>query len=321
LAAISRFDAASLAERLRATLATFADSQIEIVLLKGAALGLTVYPDFADRPMGDLDVLVRAEDLDRAREAARRAGWADAKEMYPSTRYERHFHAPPLLDASGTGVRLELHTELFLPGHRFGLSREDLLATATPLAGTPGRVLVASHLTNLLHTCLHFAWSHMMRFGVWRMISDVTRLTSQPGVDWDAIVRYAREHRAASCCYWCLLLANTYGGADVPEEVLRKLAPYGNDRVLRLLARHFAVQVLPSHTICPSEQLSSTLWRAAIRPGRSGHGKTRPWHLTEEVAEHPGTPALPVKLARHAFNLGAWQRYLRHTLLALAMTA
>src|SRR4051812_7819301 len=38
---------------------------LDALLVKGAALALTVYPDAAARPMGDVDLLVRRADHDR----------------------------------------------------------------------------------------------------------------------------------------------------------------------------------------------------------------------------------------------------------------
>ena len=47
-------------------LESFSEAGIPVILLKGAALALTVYEDIGLRPMGDLDLLVRPEDLRKA---------------------------------------------------------------------------------------------------------------------------------------------------------------------------------------------------------------------------------------------------------------
>jgi hypothetical protein len=54
------------ARTLREVAAHFATCGIEICLIKGSAFAGTIYPDPAERPMHDIDVLVRIERLDEA---------------------------------------------------------------------------------------------------------------------------------------------------------------------------------------------------------------------------------------------------------------
>jgi len=43
-------------------LSAFSASDIKVIVLAGAALGVTVYPNIAERPMGDIDLLIRHRD-------------------------------------------------------------------------------------------------------------------------------------------------------------------------------------------------------------------------------------------------------------------
>ena len=52
-------------ELLRATLLRFAEANVPVIVLKGAALATLVYPSPALRPMRDIDLLVHRRDLDR----------------------------------------------------------------------------------------------------------------------------------------------------------------------------------------------------------------------------------------------------------------
>ncbi len=316
LATISEFRAALLGDRLETTLREFDRARVPVILLKGAALAKTVYASFTDRPMMDLDLLVAPEDMEGAFEAACRAGWVESEGDYPRRRYKGHQHGPPLLDSEGTGVRLELHTDLFVPGHRFGLSRSEILQDARRLESVPGSVFVPSTTHSLLHTCVHFAWSHMMRFGAWRAVRDVSVLTNAGATDWDLIVREAVAHHAASCCYWTFHVAHARGGLDVPSWVEAALRPYRSEYLLGPLSRHLELQLLPSDAFCPSHQLSAVLWSAAIRPRRSGHGAIRPWHAPKEIVTAGVAPSLMKRMAGHARRSVAWRRYLHEVLFA-----
>lgn len=93
---------------LRALLRVFAGSGVPCVPLRGPALAALLYGDATSRPMGDLDLLVRREDLDRVarvlrelgfREIDRRPGFARQysytleffREMPPSLLVEPHW--------------------------------------------------------------------------------------------------------------------------------------------------------------------------------------------------------------------------------------
>ena len=69
---VSEFRMSHLESRLLSALDTLAEAEIEPVLLKGAALALTVYGSFVARPMSDVDLLVPRDDATaRARRADR----------------------------------------------------------------------------------------------------------------------------------------------------------------------------------------------------------------------------------------------------------
>jgi hypothetical protein len=61
---------------------------VEALVLKGVALSLTVYPDYALRNFADVDILVREEQFERAHEIALAAGWNLQDEREPG-----HHHA------------------------------------------------------------------------------------------------------------------------------------------------------------------------------------------------------------------------------------
>ena len=99
-----------LEQLLAGALDTLARENIEVVLLKGAGLAATVYGSFTARPMYDVDMLLRPDDAPHAWNALRRAGWVHDEEECPPEFYASHYHLPPLDDAQGTGLAVELHS-------------------------------------------------------------------------------------------------------------------------------------------------------------------------------------------------------------------
>jgi hypothetical protein len=63
---VTEFQLASLHDRLGKLLTVYAATGIDALLLKGAGLAYSAYEAPVERPMGDIDLLVRPEVAERA---------------------------------------------------------------------------------------------------------------------------------------------------------------------------------------------------------------------------------------------------------------
>jgi hypothetical protein len=313
MALVADFTASYLSQRLEETLVALNARGIRGLLLKGAALAVTDYRSFADRPMSDVDLVVRREEADEAFTAAQGVGWRWDSASYPRERYTGHHHLPPLLDARGMDGRLELHTSLFVEGGPFSLEADLVVRDGREVRVGKGVAIVPSREHLLIHTCLHYTWSHQMVFGAWRAFRDVIAM-SQAGLDWGHFVEEAERHRAASSCYWTLRLAERLAGAEIPPAVLVRLGRATTRGWKSLLDRHAAREMFPSADRCPSQWLRRVLWARAIRPVESGHGAARPWLLDDMAPENldpTHREVAAVRALRQLPRMGAWLRYAR----------
>jgi len=310
LASIAAFRAEHLRARLQETIVELQREGIEFVLLKGAALANTVY-SFIERPMGDIDMIVAPSDAERAHAVARAAGWTWDAATFPVSRYAGHHHLPPLDDCAGTGIRLELHTGIAIEGHPFAIAFEELRSRgrAVQVGSATATVPSAEHL--LVHECVHFAWSHVLSFGSWRTVRDVKQIAERKAIDWDAFLEETQRHRADSCAYWTLVLAQLLAGAEVPESVLDRTRPDVGPVKRRFLQRHFVYHLLPIEADWPSQKLRRAMWEAAIQPDRYDHGPRRPWELDERSPEPTSTMSEGARLMNKLSRLGVWARYVR----------
>jgi len=308
-------------QRLNEVAGEFARAGIPVVLLKGAALAQWAYESFGERYMSDLDLLVRPADAARAHELLQSAGWKLRFKVQYEWIYRDMHHLMPLVDTRAPAMKLnaEIHTSL-IPAERdpFLLDVEAIWRDARRVEELPGEVFVPSPTHALWHTCVHYAWSHMFSRGV-RTFQDIAAIVRTGTVDWAAFASEATRTRAATCCYWTLLLARDLGGAAVPEEVLRALEPRMSSAMRRTITRHLENEIITGHGVCPSIRLRQLMWRAAIRPGRSGHGGNRPWSDTDwnaMLADHlEDGEALPADRMPSSRDMNAWIRYL-HSLVS-----
>ena len=147
------------ARRFRLTLERFvaacAERGVVPTLLKGASLGLDLYPDPAVRGQGDIDVLVTVQELRRAVRAGAAAGLVRGEESFPIWWYRlAHFHlklrpTAPLLR------EVEVHWALQHPSLLVGPDPRDLRARviAAEVGDHPVRTL--EPLDRLHHLVTH----------------------------------------------------------------------------------------------------------------------------------------------------------------------
>ena len=284
----------------------------DVMLLKGAGLAYTAFASFTDRPMGDLDLLVRPGQAEHAWSLLQAQGWVCPALSSGAVRSTAHQHLPALVREPG-GFRLELHDDLLPGGHPFRISTNAFWTRARRVSRN-GRTFTIPHpLHQLWLMSVHFVWSHEMRWGSWRALRDGAALIRQSPVDWTEFVELARGSRAGSCCFWMLRLAQRLAGANVPAHVLDALRPPRSRWILEKLERHYVTNLFPSVYGCPSVWLSRRLWVAGIRPHRSGHGGARPWHGSEgwSTDQRPAGKPLRRPIGEGLRRLGAGLAYLR----------
>ena len=313
LATISVMQMLQLEQLLHQTADILVEQEIEVMLLKGAGLAYTAYSSFADRPMGDLDLLVRPRDANRAWSLLQTRGWVPDEAEVGAKRYVGHQHLPRLFRESGT-FRLEIHGDLLPEEHPFRFSTSVFWDRAQRVTAN-GRAFTVPHpMHQLWHVCVHFAWCHGMRWGSWRTLRDITAIVQAGGIDWTEFATFARETRAASCCFWPLRLAQRFTGAAVPDDVLVSLRPPYPELIVQRLERHLVSNLFPSESRCPSVWLAHRLWEVAFSPRWSGHGAARPWDVTERwmAGSEPNEPdpELGGAVTRWLRQVGAGTAYL-----------
>lgn len=307
-ASVTEFRLAMMELALRKVVQQIGGDGIPVVLLKGAALATTVYRDFAARPMGDLDILVPAADAARAWQGLADRGWTP--ELTGGERfYEGHHHLVALIDPDGLQIVLEIHRAMLPLAGPFLLEEGAVWRDRRAVALGAAEASVPSDQHQLLHLCVHFAWSNMLFSGLGRTMRDVAAIVAATPIDWERFVSLAQRARAGSCAYWTLAMAAELTAVEVPAVVLRRLRPPGTNAGRSALMRVHVAAALGR--ACPSIHVRRLLWAAAIRPGAEGHGDARPWQVGEAFAE--ALQALPRMglAARVRSHLVAWRSWLR----------
>lgn len=193
-----------MAAELLKLLDLFAAHAIRAVPFKGPVLAAIAYGDACLREFCDLDILVRAQDLRRARRLLVDQGF---------NAYRWNLEQP------GTGLTVELHRWDLPPLGAPGDGRDP--SESHPLVTVPFLDSAVPSLgpeETLLALCLHgskHCWDRL----IW--VCDVAQFVSaQPRINWARVLAEATRVGSRRRLAWGLLLARELLGTAVPERFL-----------------------------------------------------------------------------------------------------
>lgn len=217
-----------LYDQLSELLQAYTAAGLEVIVLKGAYLAEVVYGDITLRPMADLDLLVRQDELSDAADVLRAVGYEPDKDFTVEDVCSRGHHLPKFRKGGGSAV--ELHWTLERPDRRLKFDIEGLWKRARPAVIAGRQALALSPADLLLHLCLHPSYHH--RFGIGpghgialKYLLDVALVIDRYGDDIDGqeFASRANQMGGGRYVYCTLCLVKSLLGTSVPDEWLRRL--------------------------------------------------------------------------------------------------
>jgi hypothetical protein len=201
------------------------DEGLAAVALKGAALHAIGLYAAGERPMADLDLLVRSEDLDAAARMLFTLGYHEAGTTWKHRSFDPdHGDAHAVLgEHADNPIKIDLHSKV---AERLPLPETNISNLVFPQRLLPGLNNYPSLASVMLHVLAHAAGSIVHRGLRLIQLCDIARLSAHmSSADWEEFIGYrGRERRL----WWApapLLLTARYFPVAVPPEVIARLEP------------------------------------------------------------------------------------------------
>jgi len=237
---------------------------IPLLVLKGAFLAEYVYPDAAMREMGDIDLLVPAEQLKEAAGVLEELGFAAHHPYYHEDAVSALHHLPGFVNANGTYI--ELHWTFFSVEEAARIKTDCIWERAQSFSMGGASLLGLCPEDLLLHVCGHASYQHIFEMGL-RSIYDVAVILNryQDTLNWEQALRTTTDWRWRRGVYLMLRMAHELLGAPLPEGFLSQHRPSGFDERLyetacvHLLSGEYSGGTVP-------KPLAS--WHVADLPGK-----------------------------------------------------
>jgi len=224
------------------------DEGIALVALKGAALYASGIYTAGERPMADIDLLVRDEAAQRTARLIEALGFHESYATWKHRVFapDRCETPATLGEHPGNDINIELHTRIkeILP-----LRPVEVSELVFPRQPHPGLNDYASKAGLLIHVLLHASGAMISRGVRLLHLQDVARLSvSMTKADWEEVFRQAAttDDRTLWWAYPPLALASRYYSC-VPDPVLARAASGCHWLLKRVYRRRTLSDVSLSH--------------------------------------------------------------------------
>lgn len=202
--------------QLSTILTALKDESIPVIVLKGAHLGEVVYGGMIGlRTMGDVDLLLRREDLPRSRHRLLDIGGCPSDERALNLDIHWNIGDVDLFGNRGLAVA------------QFNIDVDGIWERARPAVIGGVQTLVLSPEDLLIHLCIHLSYDHLFLDAGLRGLCDLRQTIRHyhGRMEWDGVQRRSEEWGMRNAVFLSLLLAKTLLGADVPDRVVESMTP------------------------------------------------------------------------------------------------
>lgn len=184
-----------LMKELARLLGQFNRAGLPVMLLKGAALNLTIYNQPGLRPMSDLDLMVHPQDTQRACDLLEQCGFRRGFDLVRPDFFPRYYYELEFVTHSPRPVRIDLHVRPFRPLRTARTMPDDALwhdaqrvqcGHAEAVIPAPNSMFIHLAAHAAFHGCSRLLWLYDLK----RLVKANTR-----ALEWSEIATRAQRWR------------------------------------------------------------------------------------------------------------------------------
>jgi Uncharacterised nucleotidyltransferase len=209
-------------EELKRILEAFSGKGVKVIVLKGAALDKSVYGDIGLRTFGDLDLLVKEDDLPYAKKIMSDLEYFfTSGKMSEEWRKKKHFHLMPYIQPD-KNIVVEIHWHI--TGDSFHINIDEWWEMAKVIKIDNCQALILSPEDMLIHLCLHL-FNHGYNKITLRGLCDIfgTLTYYRKEINWQRFQDKVDKYKISKPVYTILYFINKHDMDD--DNSLRWVKP------------------------------------------------------------------------------------------------
>ena len=243
-------------------------ANVEPVFLKGMAYMVSASKVADGRLFGDIDILVRAEQLADAEKVLRWNGWL-SKEMddYDDVYYRQWMHEIPPMFHRQRGTNLDVHHNLIPLTSRYHIDTDLFFKELQRVENYEGAVLSPVH--QIIHSAVHLLLEGEFDHA-FRDLSDIDLLLLNLPADdeaiWHRLIDAAEQLKLGRIIYYALRYSQIVFYTPVPYAILKRADKSAPSVILGWwMDQLFLRALLPMHKECQDRWSPIARWLLYLR--------------------------------------------------------
>ena len=210
---------------------------IPVIVLKGAALATTVYPEIGLRPMGDLDLLVPKDKINKANQCLTDLGYSEARIPLSKKLNRKIGHHIELIGGPNDSVMVELHWSLIAGDADIRTAPMDWFWEQTKSWEEYETALFLNPTANLLYLSAHLMLQHREAQAKLSWLNDFHLLICQyhKTISWQELAQRSYEFNWAGALQLSLQESLRYFKSPVPQSVFEYLSNHQDPQIAHLI--------------------------------------------------------------------------------------
>ncbi len=206
-----------LAEELTRLLRLLGEAGVRVIPLKGVALAQLLFGDPAARVCSDIDILVPAAEVVRARRVILTNGYSSqfTEEFFARHQLRTTAECSLIAEREPLTYLVELHWTLLQGSKKDAEAMAELWSQARPADFFAVRALQLTPEWQFLYLSFHAAYH---QWNTLKWLADVHELCASNPLDWRQVRKYATNYELESVAEPTLAACSRLFGTPVPEE-------------------------------------------------------------------------------------------------------
>lgn len=197
----------------------FDNAEIDFLVLKGLPLAEQAFGQIAFRYAGDIDLLIRAEDILVIDKILHEMGFVSYFGVTLTAKnirfFQHHLKDAPYYHPT-KHIKLEMHWRFVLVAEAFALSSNSALKQRQKVNINNHDFYVLNKYHKLAYLCMHatkHAWSNL------KWLIDIIQLTKNLTFNWNELLKTAKQLNAEAPVIYGLYYAFSLQGLNLPLEI------------------------------------------------------------------------------------------------------
>ena len=195
----------------------FETDNIEFISYKGSTLAQLAYGDSSLRQFGDLDFLIYKKDFPKVKKLLLENGGKSAWNL--SEKQEKavlkHYYEFPFMFGKSP-VLVEIHWAFMESFFGFDYNIEEVFRRSQTVSIHGRKIRTLSNEDLLIFLCVHGSKHFWKRL---RWICDVGKLVQNQKIDWDKVIKLAKQNGCLRMLKLGLFLSKDFLNFDLPVEI------------------------------------------------------------------------------------------------------